>query len=187
MKTTTFFLESIKNMKTVGAVAACSPRAVRKMTKPVNFSQATLIVELGGGTGVVTKEILARMRVDARLIVFEINPVFAEMLSQLADERLTVVNESALQLGTYLASHGIMHADAVVSTLPLSIMDRETRAGILDAVQAVLEPDGRYVQIQYSLVSKREIENKFTSVSLDFTPFNFPPAFVYICAQRALS
>lgn len=182
-KTANFFVESLKNMKTIGALTACSPAAAGKMTKPVDFSRAMLVVELGGGTGAITKEILARMRPDAELVVFEINPVFADVLSVMGDQRLTVVNDSAVNLGRYLSERGITTVDAVISTLPLTIMDKETRAAILGEVLGVLHAEGRYVQIQYSLVSKKEMQRKFSSVKLDFTPLNFPPAFFYICER----
>lgn len=183
MKRTNFFVESLKNLKTVGALAVCSPVVAERMTKPVDFSRTTFLVELGGGTGAITKEILANMRPDAELVVFEINPVFAEALENLNDPRLTVINDSALKLGGYLASRDIQKVDYIISTLPISLMDRETRAKVLEEVINVLDARGRFVQVQYSLISKKEIKRNFSTVALGFTLFNFPPAFFYICER----
>ncbi len=178
-----FFIESLKHWKTIGAFAACSSAVARKMTKPIDFSRASLLVELGGGTGAITREILSCMRPDARLIVFEINASFAETLRRIGDPRLVVVNDSATELGSYLREQGIRKVDHVISTLPLGTMSRVVRARILTEVLAVLDPDGRYVQIQYSLLSRQQIKEAFPRVQLDFTPFNFPPAFFYICER----
>ena len=178
-----FLIESLKNFKTVGAVAACSSIAAGRMTKPVDFARALFGVELGGGTGVITKEILARMRPDAELIVFEINRFFITALSTIDDPRLTVVGDSAANLGAYLASRGIEKVDAVISTLPIGTMSRALRGQVLEEVVGALDSEGRYVQIQYSLLSRKEIKRKFPKVALDFTPLNFPPAFFYICER----
>lgn len=184
MKRSNFLIESLKHWPTIGAVAACSPVSARKMVQPVDFSRARIIVELGGGTGAVTREILARMRPDAELTVFEIHPVFAEMLAQIRDSRLTVVHDSAANLGRYMEDCGMESADAVISTLPIAIMDPRVRTAVFREVHRALAPRGRYVQIQYSLISRREIEHVFPHMRLDFTPFNIPPAFFYICEPR---
>lgn len=183
MKTINFFVESLKNLKTVGTFIPCSPVAAEKMIKPVDFSRAKLLVELGGGTGAVTREILANLRQDAELVVFEINPSFAKALKNLNDPRLTVVNDSAVKLGDYLKSRGIKKVDYIISTLPLAVMDRRVVARVLEEVIDALDMRGRFVQIQYSLISKKEIKKKFSVVKLDFTPLNFPPAFFYICER----
>ena len=183
MQTVNFFVESVKNLKTVGALAACSPTVAERMTKPVDFTSTTFLVELGGGTGAITTKILAQMRSDAELVVFEINPVFVETLKNLNDPRLTVVNDSALNLADYLASRGIQKVDYIISTLPISLMERRTRAKLLTEVMNVLDERGRFMQVQYSLISKREIEQKFPAVKLDFTLLNFPPVFFYICGR----
>lgn len=183
MKKNNFLLESLRNFKSVGAVAVCSPFVAKKMTKPVDFSRAMLIVELGGGTGAITKDILARMRPDAELVVFEINPYFAERLMRLDDPRLTVVNDTAERLCGYLASRDIQRADAIISTLPISLMDSHIRAKIFEEVTNALSAEGCFVQVQYSLISKKEIKEKFPVVTFSFTPFNLPPAFFYICER----
>jgi phospholipid N-methyltransferase len=183
MGTITFFVESLKQFKTVGAVIPTSRASARKMTTPVDFSRAKFIVELGGGTGAITKAILANMRQDAELVVFEITPSFAQALKDLHDPRLTVIQDSAVKLGDYLASRGIQKADYIISTLPLAVMESTVVARVLEEVHTALDERGRYIQIQYSLISKKDIKKKFSKVTIDFTLFNFPPAFFYICER----
>ena len=181
MTTINFFLESLKKFKIIGTVIPSSRVSAKKMIEPIDFTRAKLIVELGGGTGAITREILANMRQDAELIVFEINYPFSQTLGNLNDHRLTVVNDSAVKLVDYLKSRGIKKADYVISTLPLAIMDQTTVAKVLKEVTAALDAQGRYIQIQYSLVSREKIRKNFSVVKLGFTLFNFPPAFFYIC------
>lgn len=178
-----FLLESIKHFGMVGTVIPSSQMSAIKMTRPVDFDKAKIIVELGGGTGVITKEILRRMDKTAKLFVFETNPNFAKTLNNLKDERLTVLEESAVKAVECLGSMNIKQVDYVISTLPLAMMDEETNEKVLDVVSQILRPSGRYVQIQYSLISKNRIKQRFPKFRIDFTLLNFPPAFFYICER----
>lgn len=171
-------------MKTVGTVVPCSRNSAKKMTRPVNFEAAQTIVELGAGTGAITKEILRRMKPDARLIAFETNKKFCKSLERLNDPRLTVIHDSAEHLRTYLDRFGIANADYIISTLPLALFHDSLKEGVFRAIHDTLDPRGRYVQIQYSLISWNELKRSFPAVRLDFTPFNFPPAFFYICEAQ---
>lgn len=147
-----------------------------RMVSKVDFRSAKIIVELGPGTGVVTKEMLSRMRPDARLIAIETNDAFCDMLEKLRDERLVVVRLSAERLPEILDGG---YADAIVSGIPLASLGKRVSGEILDAVKGSLAPHGVFVQFQYSKLSRRMIEDRFSSVSMDFVPINVPPAFVY--------
>lgn len=179
-----FIANSLKNLKTVGTIFPCSPASARKMTEPIDFRTATVLVELGGGTGAITKEILRNMRPDARLIVFEMNPEFAESLRRLNDTRMTVVQDSAEHLEKYMREHGLKDADAVISTLPFVIIEERLRNDIMEAVMRILRPGGHFIQIQYSLITKKEMKSKFKNLRIDFTPFNLPPSFFYIVTKE---
>ena len=111
------------------------------------------------------------------------NRIFFKALSNLKDERLTILEGSAVNAVERLESMNIKQVDYVISTLPLAIMDEETNEKILEAVNKILKPTGRYVQIQYSLISKNRIKRKFPKLKVDFTLLNFPPAFFYICER----
>ena len=90
MGTIKFFRESVKNLKTVGTITRSSKYLCKGMIKPVDFSKAKVLVELGAGDGVVTKHILENMRKDAKLLAFELNPKFCEQIREIQDERLII-------------------------------------------------------------------------------------------------
>jgi len=150
--------------------------------KDVDFEQARNIVELGVGNGCVTREILRRMRPEARLLSLEINPVFVEAGRRLEDERLTVVQACAAELPVILQEEGIDGVDAVVSSLPLSIMDRQVVDRVMEGSRMSLRPGGRFVQYQYSLRDHERLSRTFGDVAVGFTVLNIPPAFVYTCS-----
>ena len=90
-----FLKESIRNIRTTGSVVRSSRFLVREMLKPVDFKQAKVIVELGAGDGVLTREILKKMHANARLLCFEINPEFCKILNEIKDKRLILIEDSA--------------------------------------------------------------------------------------------
>lgn len=177
-------IQHIKNFRTSGTLMPSSPRLVKRLVDGVDFATARNIVELGPGDGCVTREILRRMRPDARLLSLEVNPVFVEQCRLIGDPRLTVRQACASTLPAILDEEGISEADAVVSSLPLGLMDDDLVDRILEGSHASLRPHGRFVQYQYTLSQFARVQTLYPSVALGFTPFNVPPAFVYTCSNR---
>ena len=64
-----FLWEYIKHPLRVGAVAPSGRGLARKMMEPVDFKQASVIVEYGPGTGSFTREILSRKSSETKLIL----------------------------------------------------------------------------------------------------------------------
>jgi len=154
-----------------------------RLARGIDYANASVIVEFGLGTGCVTRRILRRMRPDARLISLEINPVFVEEGLRISDPRLTVRHACATTLPHILEDEGIDAVDAVVSSLPLSIMDHAVVERILDVARDSLAPGGRFLQYQYSLSQRHRMRRRYTEVAVGFTLLNIPPAFVYSCSQ----
>jgi len=150
----------------------------------IDFARARVIVEFGVGTGCVTRKILRRMHPDARLISLEINPTFVEEARKIRDPRFTVREACATALPQVMEEEGVAGADAVVSSLPLSIMDNDVVERILDVARDSLAPGGKFLQYQYSLNQRHRFSNRYNDVAVGFTPLNIPPAFIYDCSQH---
>ncbi|MDF9832846.1 phospholipid N-methyltransferase [Ereboglobus sp. PH5-5] len=178
-----FFKESVRHFWQVGTLTHSSRYLVGSLLADVDFSEARLIVEFGPGSGYVTREILRRMRPDARLISFELNAVFYEEIKSIAetDPRLTAVHGSATLAATMLEPRSV---DNIVSGLPMGNFGRRTKLAVLGTVQTILKPGGHFSQFQYSLLDYRLMKRHFETVRLGYTPLNFPPAFVYKCVSE---
>ncbi len=185
MKKFELVLEALSNLKTVGTVTFSSPALVKKILKPIDFEKAKIIVEFGAGDGCITKKILESMSPDAKLLSFEVNDKFIESLKSISDPRLILIHDSAEKLSHYLHAHGHEKADAVISSIPISLMDDSTTQNIMDEIKSTLAVYGKFIQLQYSLVSKKLYERNFASVDYDFFLLNLPPAFVYVCLPVA--
>jgi phosphatidylethanolamine/phosphatidyl-N-methylethanolamine N-methyltransferase len=196
-----FLNESIRSFSTTASVVPSSPYLARALLRSIDFSRALSIVEVGVGTGAVTHELLRRMRPDARLYAIDINPRFiAYLRSAIDDRRLIPIAGSAEDLGSILAARGVLQADAIVSSLGLSIMPKPLRERILREMKQHLRPGGVFSQFQYlharhaprclnffgvdAFCEERFLRQNFRRVSLHTVFRNFLPATVYTCWSR---
>lgn len=182
-----FIKQFFKEKKMVGAVSPSSKYLMRKMLANINFKTANVIVEFGPGTGVFTREIVKRMKSDCKLIVFELHEEFFKKLHEEFKDNPSVIlrNESAENIGLVLQEHNMHKASYVISSLPLANFPKELIHSILKNSIDNLLQDAKYIQFQYSLTSKKHLQEHFNSVSINFTARNIPPAFIYTCSNNS--
>jgi len=179
-----FFKAFLKNPAKVGSIVQSSPFLVDKIIEPVDFRKARIIVEFGAGTGVVTKKILERMSKNAVLLCFENDPELCEQLEcNIRNPRVKIIPDGAENLEKYLADRGIAFVDYIVSELPLAIFPESLAEKIFSVVNSRLKTGGQYVQIQYSLKSRKRIKQLFPKTLIAFVLLNVPPSFIYICTK----
>ena len=176
-------LNLMKSFKTSGTITPSSKVLIKALLASIDFTSARWLIELGPGTGCVTRSILERMHPDCVLICFEVNCDFIDQLEALQDSRLRVVNACASSIRTILNGLDIEEVDSIVSSLPLALIDNKVVKKILEAVKTNLRDGGRFLQFQYSLSNYAELKPIFKNVKLDFTFRNMPPAFVYECTK----
>lgn len=150
------------------------------MLKEIDFSKEVNILELGPGTGVITKQLLKKTTANSKVICLELNEQFCLDLKQIKDKKLKIIQGSAEEIGSLFENQSF---DYIVSGLPLAIFKKESVNEILDGCIASLKDNGRYIQFQYSLASKRTLKRYFTKVDLSVAAINLPPAVVYTCTK----
>src|SRR5215470_7450373 len=115
---TMFALEAMADFRSVGAIAPSSRYLTQAMLRPLPLARARVVVELGPGTGSMTRALLDLLPFDATLLAFEINSRFSWYLkSSISDSRLVVIDASAEKLQNEVRHRGYKRADAVVSSL----------------------------------------------------------------------
>lgn len=183
-KKTTFLKEFFKEKKTVGAIAPSSKILVKSMLGKLDVENAKVIVEYGPGTGPFTIELLKRMSPNAKLLVFETQESFIEILKdKIQDDRLEIIHDSAEKVGEYLHKFGFENADIIISSLPFTVIPNPAKTNILNNTVKFLSRTGIFTQYQYSLNAHKLLKVRFKDVKVKFSPFNLPPAFVYTCKQ----
>lgn len=149
-------------------------------------AHCTHVAELGAGTGVFTRTLLARGIRPENLLLVEIDKRLAALL-QVEFSRVRVACADARHLDRLVRKSDSFAAgqlDAVVSGIGMLTMRRALRAEILRAAFAVLGNAGCFVQFTYgpaSPVGARTLadlglQGRRAGVALR----NFPPASVFV-------
>jgi phosphatidylethanolamine/phosphatidyl-N-methylethanolamine N-methyltransferase len=144
-----FFRRGLDDFDTTANFVASSPWLVEAMLASIT-RDAKIVVEFGPGTGTLTRAILARLGPDARVFAIELDEGLLEScVRAIDDRRLVGVHGSAVDAAALLPASVVGAADAVVSSLGLSLMDEPVRAGVMRAGRALLAPEGVFSQYAY--------------------------------------
>ena len=194
MNPAAFVAEALADFATVGAIAPSSRYLTQAMLRPLPVENARVVVELGPGTGVMTRAFLNRLPFNATLLAFEINSRFARHLkSTISDPRLVVINARAEALLEELGRRGYQYVDAVLSSLAMGFMSDRQRHALLREISICLKKRGTFTQYQYlhSLQLRGRqltkfdlsglLQQYFRSVQRKIIWRNLPPAFVFTC------
>lgn len=172
----------LKHPRMLGSVIPSSRFLIEKLLAPVDWTTARLVVEYGPGVGTISAEVLARMGADARLVVFETNADFVNLLrTRVRDPRLIVLHRSADEVSQALAELGLRAADYIISGIPFSTMPEAVRSSIVNATAAALRPGGAFLVYQFSPKVRPYLERAFDRVDRGFEPLNIPPAQLFFC------
>lgn len=122
--------------------------AMAATTRAVIAGRPGHVIELGAGTGGVTKALLAAGIAAERLVLVERDPEFATFLRRHFDGP-RIVEGDAARLPRLLADHGIAPIAAVVSSLPLLSLPTEVVNGIVAGAFETLPRGAAFVQFTY--------------------------------------
>ncbi|WP_081826413.1 class I SAM-dependent methyltransferase [Candidatus Phaeomarinobacter ectocarpi] len=173
-----FIWQFIRNPKSVGAIAPSGAVLSRKMATGLDANSRVL--ELGGGTGTLTRGIANAGVTGSNLTVIEMNPDFIRSLTeQFPGAR--IVDHSAFEIETLPAE--VCDLNAVVSGLPLVNMSRDNHRAIMRGAFSRLKPGGCYRQFTYrprcpigpDVLEEFGLKATYEAMALR----NLPPAFVY--------
>lgn len=166
----------------VGSITPSSRYLTRAMLEPVLWGKVQHAVELGSGTGVMTREIIKALPFTARLDAFELNEAFVQQLREIHDPRFFLHAQSAWSMMDVCTPQSV---DCVISGLPLSNFSPTHTTELLRTIQRVLRPGGVYIQFQYLPLRYALVKQFFPSTEIRWVCRNIPPACVYIAHQSA--
>jgi phospholipid N-methyltransferase len=163
----------------VASVVPTSKFGVRRICGHVDPSADRVVVEYGPGTGVITRELLARLSPGSRLIVIEQNKELAKILGEIDDPRLRVFHDDAANVREILQIADEAHVDYVISGIPFSFLTPDERRNLVQVTHDLLSPDGHFIVYQAKDMMKSYIRAAFLHIETDFEPLNFPPLFIF--------
>ncbi|MDP2330453.1 MAG: phospholipid methyltransferase [Reyranella sp.] len=122
--------------------------AMARETQQALEGRSGHVVELGAGTGEVTKALLAVGIAPTRLALIEREPELAAFLRRHFSEP-QIIEGDAARLPRLLADHGISSVAAVVSSLPLLSLPTDIVNGIVHGVFDALPRGAALIQFTY--------------------------------------
>lgn len=147
-----FFARWLRDPRHIGAVIPSSRALARMMASQVDPLKPGHVVELGPGTGVVTRALLAAGVAPLRLVLVERDPQFHPLLRR-RFPAVKVLNGDAARLKELLEPHRVTRLCAVVSSLPLLTLPDEVQQAVLSQSFGLMGDDGVFVQFTYSPTS----------------------------------
>lgn len=169
-----FAKEFVKHRKQLGTPFQSSRYLARAVAKQVIGYN---VVELGAGSGPITKAILHEYKLRGKpinLTVFENNPKLLEHLLEINDPRLTVIGKGAEHFLEYVPDF-----DCVVSGLPLTSMP----GGVVHKILEASTQAKRFIQYKY-FPEGDLLKRYFQHVKSRVVLRNMPPlTLVYVCEK----
>ncbi|MGK0413469.1 MAG: phospholipid N-methyltransferase [Polaribacter sp.] len=163
-------LSFTKNLFTVGSFKETSSETVSEICSKINPKKKNIIIEFGMGHGNMTKEILKTISSDSMLYSFEINPEFCKHVKDtIKDDRLQVINASALDFGKYVQDE----IDNFIISIPFTFLKKEDAQKLVKSCFKFLKPKSYYSQVVYrentllSFIGSRTFEKKIVKAIIN--------------------
>jgi phosphatidylethanolamine/phosphatidyl-N-methylethanolamine N-methyltransferase len=143
-----FFKGWIDRPKAVGSIIPTSSVTARRMTSIIDTGSGLPVLEVGPGTGVITKAILRRGVMPSDLYAVEYSPDFVRHL-RLNYPGVNVIEGDGFDLDTALGDKRDMMFDCVVSGVPLLNFPVARRVAYLQSLLQRIPVGRPVVQLTY--------------------------------------
>lgn len=185
-----FVQEIWEHPRELSTIFPSSPFLAKEIASHIDFSEDAAIAELGAGDGALTDPLVEKMTPNSKLFLIEIVDSFCDELEETYSDHaksdaIEVLNRSADELDLIAEEFDIDGYDYIVSGLPLTTLPDDLSSNVLDVVYQTLKPDGRYIQFQYSLDYRENIEERFGPVQVEKVWLNILPANVYVAEKNS--
>lgn len=190
----TFFAAALRHPKMVGAATPTSPAVASTAAQVVPTRGRPVVLELGPGTGSLSDGIHRRLPEGSRHIGVELGVGMVEHL-RVHKPWMEVVHGDARDLHEVLERLVVDRVDAVVSSIPWSLLSDTEQDHILGQITSTLTPEGAFAAVAYmhaerSSSGKRfrqRLKETFDEVVTPVTWRNLPPIVHYMCRRPLTS
>jgi phosphatidylethanolamine/phosphatidyl-N-methylethanolamine N-methyltransferase len=174
-----FFRRWLRHPIRLGAVLPSSIALTRMISQHATMNHDGIVVELGGGTGRVTRSLLKAGIPADKLYVLELDPELCAFLKK-SMPGVHVILGDARDLPSLIPCEYLGKITTVISGMPMTAMPFEVQRSILQAAFQVMTPEGQFLQYSYRPVSPLSIEkHHLMKKRLGVTFKNVPPATVW--------
>lgn len=183
-----FLLASLKSPLQTSTPFESSDRVGQRFAQHLHLRDDEIVVELGVGSGAITKHLLPELKSEKQYVGFELNDDLYEYLAK-EYSNLEIHHASADTLEEKLKGRKV---GAVISTLPWSLIPKESRINILDQIYNVLEPGGTFsiftaLHVLWSPAVRdfwSQVQIRFPTYTYSDVMLNIPPCRLYFARKR---
>ncbi|AZN70082.1 methyltransferase domain-containing protein [Georhizobium profundi] len=175
-----FFKGWMDGPKAVGSIVPTSAVTSRRMASVIDTTSGLPVLELGPGTGVVTKAILERGVSPNKLVCVEYSDDFVSHVRRLFPG-VNVIQGDAFDLDSTLGPLADQTFDCVVSGIPLLNFPMPERIALIEDLLGRIPAGRPVVQITYGPRSPvAPGRGNYVVEKLDFVVRNIPPAHLWL-------
>lgn len=170
--------------KSVGAIFPTSSITAKRMASIVDLRSGLPVLELGPGTGVITKAIIKQGVVPENLYAVEYSENFIPHLR--ADyPKVNFIQGDAFDVDAIRQKSGVERFDCVISALPLLNFPSSKRVKLIEDLLEII-PDGRpVIQFSYGPLSPVVANaGKYHVEHFGWVARNLPPAQLWVYRKR---
>lgn len=185
---TTFLRRALRRPDLIGAPAPTGTALATAIAGVLPSTGAPTVVELGAGTGAISPAIRARLAPGSRYVAVEVD---GDLVAHLGRRMpwLEVLHGDAADLPALLAGAGLGSVDAVVSSLPWTLLPPAQRRSMLATIAATLAPGGVFTTISTLTALptrvrdfRHQLDDTFHEVVATAPVWrNVPPSRLYVC------
>lgn len=174
-----FFRRWVANPLQMGSVIPSSPALCRRVAAQTRLAPDEIVLELGAGTGVISRALLDSGLPPERLFVVEIVPDMVAHLRSVLPAAVNVIEGDARELASLIPHQWHGRIGTVVCGIPLVLLPLAQQRRFIDAIEAVA-PGRGFLHYSYCVTSPLPAEkHAMTAKREAWTPLNFPPASVW--------
>lgn len=173
-----FFKRWLANPLQMGSVIPSSRTLCRRIAALVERAPDEVVLEIGAGTGVISRALLAAGVPAEKLVVVEIVPEMAGHLREVLPG-VNVICGDAFELARELPERLHGKVGTAICGIPLVLLPLEQQRRFVAAVEAVAPGKG-FLLYTYCITSPLPQDKLGLQAKREaWTPLNFPPASVW--------
>jgi phosphatidylethanolamine/phosphatidyl-N-methylethanolamine N-methyltransferase len=173
-----FLRRWLSNPLQMGSIVPSSPRLGNLIAGHIEKRSSSLVLELGAGTGAVTRSLIKSGISPTRIVMVEIVPEMADHL-QGNFPHATVLQADAFNLPVDRIKNAAAEVGTVICGIPLVLLGEKKQRQFIEQVEAVA-PGRGFLLYTYCITSPLPYRSlNLEARRLAWTPLNFPPASVW--------
>ena len=138
-------------LRTIGALAPSSKSLAIAMTRFVDKDKPQCILEVGAGTGAITKHLLNKLGTEHKVDTVEIMPKLAAILKRKFADQANL-NIHAIDLLKFNPDYKY---DLIISSLPFNSLPPDTTKELIDKITKLAKPGARLTFFEYNKILQK--------------------------------